>query len=221
MLSTRLNSESVDYRASREELRSAELDLVERREHVATLRRGLPNGPVVDDYAFTDVITEPGADVRLSELFTEPGRALVIYHLMYGKQQSTPCPMCTMWIDGFNGIAHHLAPSVDFAVAAAAEPDALRAHAANRGWDQLRLLSCGENTFKYDLGSEDADGGQGSAISVFVQDDGRIRHTYTTTPQLTDDIHERGIDQLCAVWNILDLTPRGRGDWYSSLDYES
>ena len=26
---------------------------------------------------------------------------------MYGKNQTRPCPMCTMMIDGFNGIASH------------------------------------------------------------------------------------------------------------------
>jgi predicted dithiol-disulfide oxidoreductase (DUF899 family) len=47
--------------------------------------------------------------------------------IMYGKQQTTPCPMCTCWVDGFNGIAHHLAQKVDVAVVAAADPPRLRA----------------------------------------------------------------------------------------------
>jgi predicted dithiol-disulfide oxidoreductase (DUF899 family) len=28
-----------------------------------------------------------------------------------------------------------------------------------------------------------------------------------------------GIDLLCPTWHVLDLTPQGRGDWYSSLSY--
>ena len=48
---------------------------------------------------------------------------------MYGKAQTSPCPMCTLWIDGFNGVAHHLAQNVDFVVVAAADPAALLAHA--------------------------------------------------------------------------------------------
>ncbi len=36
---------------------------------------------------------------------------------------------------------------------------------------------------------------------------------------MADDIDERGIDLLAPVWHLLDLTPRGRGDWYPSLDY--
>ena len=160
-------------------------------------------------------------DQRVARLlFTQPSDTLIVYHFMFGKAQTEPCPMCTMWIDGFNGVAHHIAQNVDFVVAAAAEPDPLRAHARTRGWDRLRLLSCGENTFKYDLGSEGEDGSQDSAIAVFVRDrDGAIRHTYTGKPQRSEDLPERGIDQLCAVWNLLDLTPQGRGDWYASLSY--
>lgn len=30
----------------------------------------------------------------------------------------------------------------------------------------------------------------------------------------------RGIDLLSPVWNILDLTPGGRGDWNAKLDYD-
>jgi predicted dithiol-disulfide oxidoreductase (DUF899 family) len=61
--------------------------------------------------------------------------------------------MCTMMIDGFNGIASHVAQNIDFAIVAAAEPAALRAHARSRGWRRLRVLSAGDSTFKYDLRS--------------------------------------------------------------------
>jgi predicted dithiol-disulfide oxidoreductase (DUF899 family) len=32
-------------------------------------------------------------------------------------------------------------------------------------------------------------------------------------------IKERGIDELIPVWNMLDLTPQGRGTFYASLEY--
>ena len=224
---TRLADESREYRDAREQLRRAELDLMQQRERVAEMRRALPLGPVVDDYVFLegpralDDGDAPVSSVRLSELFTAPDRALVVYHLMYGKANTSPCPMCTQWIDGFNGIAHHLARNVDFVVVAAADPAALRAHARDRSWNRLRLLSCGDNTFKHDFGSEDDDGSQDSTVSVFVRDErGAIRHSYTTRPTLAPDVRERGIDLLCATWNLLDLTPYGRGDWYSSLRYD-
>jgi predicted dithiol-disulfide oxidoreductase (DUF899 family) len=33
------------------------------------------------------------------------------------------------------------------------------------------------------------------------------------------DIKERGLDLLSPIWHTLDLTPHGRGDWYSQLEY--
>ena len=223
---TRLANESAEYVARREELRLAEIELMRQRERVAAMRRALPPGAVVTDYVFQegpanlDAGDAPITTVRLSDLFTGPNRSVVIYHLMYGKRQATPCPMCTMWIDGYNGVAQHIAQNVDFAIAAAADPPMLRQHARNRGWRNLRLLSAGDNTFKYDLMSEDRDGVQDSTISVFTRDrDGAIRHFYSAHPWMADDVRERGIDLLTPVYNLLDLTLQGRDDWYGSLTY--
>jgi predicted dithiol-disulfide oxidoreductase (DUF899 family) len=128
--------------------------------------------------------------------------------------------MCTTWIDGYNGIAPHVEQNNDFVIAAAADLSTLRAHARARGWNNLRLLSCGESTFKYDLGSEDAEGEQDSTISIFTRDaDGAVRHFYSAHPRMADDIDQRGIDLLCPLWHLMDLTPRGRGEWYPDLSY--
>src|SRR4029077_15219993 len=157
--------------AKREELRLAEIELMRQRERVAELRRRLPLGAPVQDYTFEegpanlDAGDTPTRTVRLSELFTLPDRALVIYHLMYGKKQTKPCPMCTAWIDGFNGVADHLAQNFNLAIVVHADLGSLRSYARTRGWNRLRLLSAGSSTFKYDLSSEDKEGNQDSAIS--------------------------------------------------------
>lgn len=223
---TNLENESAEYLAKREELRRAEVELMRQRERVAELRRQLPLGAPVRDYAFEegpadlDAGDTPVRTVRLSELFTARDRALVVYHFMYGKKQTKPCPMCTALIDGFNGVAHHLAQNLDLAIVSAADPPTLRAHARARGWDNLRLLSAGANTFKYDLGSEDREGRQDSQVSVFSRDaDGTVRHFYSAHPKMAPDIDERGLDLLFPIWNVLDLTPAGRGSWYAGLDY--
>ena len=223
---TNLTNESSEYLAKREELRLAEIELMRQRERVAELRRHLPLGTPIQDYQFEEGPDDLGAGdapvrpTRLSELFTTPDRSLVIYHLMYGKRQTKPCPMCTAWLDGANGVAHHLAQNLDFAVVAAADLPTLRAHARARGWDRLRLLSAGNSTFKYDLGSEDRDGRQDSTISVFTRDaDGTLRHFYSAHPRMAPDIAERGIDLLAPIWHFMDLTPQGRGNWYADLTY--
>jgi predicted dithiol-disulfide oxidoreductase (DUF899 family) len=214
---TRLN-ESEEYRRQREELRVAELDLTDHVERVAALRRGLPADTAVDDYELVDVSN--GDQVRLSQLFSAPDRALVLYHFMYGKSQTSPCPLCTMWIDGYAAAAPHLSQNIDFAIVAAADPAAISAHAAARGWDNLRLLSAGDSAFKYDLGSEESDGAQTEWISVFtLGGDGTVLHRYSKGAQMADDRRERGIDLLSPVWHLLDLAPNGRGEWYPSLSY--
>ena len=214
---TRL-TESEEYRRQREELRLAELDLIDHVERVAALRRQLSADTVVDDYQFIDVVERRDGSALRALHRSRP--ALILYHFMYGKAQTEPCPLCTMWIDGYNAVAPHLTQNVDFAVVAAAEPAALSAHAQSRGWNNLRLLSAGDSTFKYDLGSEEADGAQTEWISVFtLGDDGTVRHLYSKGAQMADDRRERGIDLLSPVWHLLDLTPDGRGDWYPSLTY--
>jgi predicted dithiol-disulfide oxidoreductase (DUF899 family) len=234
---TNLQNEPAEYLAAREEVRLAEIELMRARERVAELRRALPKGAEIQDCELLDCTLpdgrvsaqglvsladgdEPATKVRLSELFTAPNRSLVIYHFMFGKKQATACPMCTAWIDGYNGVAHHLAQTTDFAIVAAADPAMLREYAHGRGWHRLRLLSAGDSTFKYDLGSEDKEGNQDSQISVFTKEsDGTLRHFYSGHPWLDPNIKERGIDELTPIWNVMDLTPQGRGTFYASLGY--
>jgi predicted dithiol-disulfide oxidoreductase (DUF899 family) len=123
----------------------------------------------------------------------------------------------TGWL---NGVAHHIAQNVDFAVVAAADPATLRAHARDRGWNRLRLLSPGESTFKYDLGSEDQKGNQDCTISVFTQVGlGAVHHVYSAHPRMSPEVKQRGIDLITPIWHVLDRTPQGRGDWYAKLEY--
>ena len=91
---TNLTNESAEYLAKREELRLAEIELRNQREKVATLRRQLPPGATLKDYEFIqgpaslDAGDAPTRKVRLTELFTAPDRALVIYQFMFGKKQT-------------------------------------------------------------------------------------------------------------------------------------
>ncbi len=225
---TNLTNQSSEYLAKREELRVAEVELMRQRERVAELRRHLPQGAAIQDYAFEEGPRDlnagdaPVSTVRLSDLFTGPNRSLVIYHFMFGKKQTKACPMCTAWLDGANGVAHHLAQNLDFGVVAAADLPTLRAFARARGWDKLRLLSAGSNTFKYDFGSENREGAQDSTVSVFTREaNDTLRHFYTAHPWMAPDIKERGIDLLAPIWHFLDLTPQGRGSWYASLAYST
>jgi predicted dithiol-disulfide oxidoreductase (DUF899 family) len=220
----RLPHESDGYRKIRQELLDAEIALREQTIAVAALRRELPLDTVVDDYVFergpADLDRdEPVEQVHLSELFTDPDKPLIVYHFMYGEAQSQPCPMCSMWLDGFNGIVRHVTQRASLVVVAAAPIAQLRGYARHRGWSNLPLLSSASCTFKADLQTQTPEGGQRPAISVFSKaDDGTVRHFYTGEATL-DENTWGGLDPYCPVWNLFDLTPPGRGNWTPQLEY--
>jgi predicted dithiol-disulfide oxidoreductase (DUF899 family) len=133
---------------------------------------------------------------------------------MCGGAQKKPCPRCTMWVDGFNGVAHHLRQNINFAVIAEAGIRELREWARERHWDALRLVSSEGSGFKSFLNFQDQDGKQRPGLSVFVRSqDGSLKHFYSASASMTDEIKTRGIDLLSPVWHLLDLTPDGRGQW--------
>jgi predicted dithiol-disulfide oxidoreductase (DUF899 family) len=37
--------------------------------------------------------------------------------------------------------------------------------------------------------------------------------------RVAEDVDQCGIDLLCRVWHVLDLTPQRRADWYAELSY--
>ncbi len=200
------------YRQSRDRLRSAESELRDRIEEVAAMRRKLPPGPVVPDYEFFEGVKR----VRLSELFEDGKPYLILYHLMYWADEDSFCPMCSLWLDGYNGIAPHVTQRANFVIASRAPVDKLQAWGAHREWHRLRLLSDDGPAFARAIDAEDAEGNPDSTIVVLAKNGGEMRHVYTAHAMLED--RERGIDLLCPVWHLFDLMPSGRGDWYGSND---
>ena len=67
------------------------------------------------------------------------------------------------------------------------------------------------------------DGSEIPAFNVFSRRDGTIRHFWSG--EMTGDAADpgqdpRGAPDLAPLWNVLDMTPEGRGtDWYPKLDY--
>jgi predicted dithiol-disulfide oxidoreductase (DUF899 family) len=226
-----LDREKIDYRKLRDTLLQAEIALKDQRESVAALRRQLPMGPAVAaDYIFregpADIHDESPAhfkDVRLSELFAPGKNRLIVDHMMWGPNDKSPCPMCTMWADGYNAIATHVSQKANFVLVAKVEVGKLRDWARQRGWDELRLLSSGQNSFNADFKVEDAKS-QHPGVSVFSREaDGKIHHFYTTEASLhpgqNGNPNHRGIDLYTPVWNLFDLLPEGRENWSPKLSY--
>lgn len=225
MLIGRLDSESDSYRRKRDELRRAEIALVEQREHVAALRRALPLDTAAADYALEEGPRSLDADgpvrsITLSDLFEDPGRPLILYQFMYGGAQTKPCPMCSMWIDGFSGVARHLGQWANFAIVAQADVGTIRDWARTRGWTNLRLVSSAPSSLKHDLGFQNDEGAQMPGLSVFVRrSDGALRHFYSVSAHLDDEHPRRGLDLYTPVWSLMDLMPGGRGDWLPKREY--
>ncbi|MBW4722022.1 DUF899 family protein [Saccharothrix obliqua] len=212
-----------EYRRARAELWHAERDLRDAVEAVARARRALPSGARLGDYELAEGPADPGLDEPvvtrgLPDLFGDHA-TLVVYHLMFGPGQREACRMCSMWVDGLHGVSHHLARHTAFAVVAEASVPELRAWGRRRGWDGLRLVSAGGTSFGRDLGAVRPDGTLRPGISVFRRVDGGVRHFYTMFADWSDEERERGIDLYSPVWQVLDLLPQGRGDWYASNHY--
>jgi predicted dithiol-disulfide oxidoreductase (DUF899 family) len=211
------------YQRARTELWHAERDLRDALEAVARARRALPPGAPMPGYSFQEGpadlgLDEPEETRTLVDLFGDH-ETLVIYHLMFAAGADGGCPMCSMWVDGLHGVSHHLARHTAFAVVAEASTPELRAWGRRRGWDGLRLVSAGGTTFGRDLGAVRPDGSLRPGVSVLRRDGDEVRHGYTVFADWSAEDKERGIDLLSPVWQVLDLLPQGRGDWYAANDY--
>ena len=185
--STHLNrfpGESTSYREARNQLLQAEIRLRKNLEEVATLRRQLPLGrEVPQDYIFDEGSSDledskTVRQTRMSELF-QPGKdTLAIYSFMYGPKMKAACPACTSILDSLNGAAPHAAQRINLAVVAKNPLEKIRAHARNRGWGNLRLLSSAGNTYNHDYQGETAEGDQEPGLNIFA----RRKSTILITP---------------------------------------
>jgi len=210
-------NESKAYRAARGKLLKEEIALRRHIEKVAAARRKLPlGGKVAEDYAFE---AEEGK-VRLSELFRN-GNTLVAYSFMYGPNMKAPCPMCSSMLDGLNGNARQIGERTNLVVIAKSSIGRILAFARPRGWNNLRLLSSAGTTYNRDYYGEDVGGSQWPTMNVFVRRRGVIRHFWCSEllgakPEPGQD--GRHVDSTWPLWNLLDLTPEGRGkDWRPPL----
>ncbi len=214
-------NESKAYRVARNKLLNAEKTLRAKAEAVAALRRKLPaGGAVAQDLVFEG----NGGPVRLSELFGSHD-TLLAYSFMYGPKMAQACPMCTSMLDGLNGNAPHLAQRASLAVIAKSPIGRIQEFALQRGWSNLRLLSSAGNSYNRDYFGEGPEGNQMPMLNVFVSRGGKIRHFWGTEllyAKSAPGQHPRHVDAIWPLWNLLDLSPEGRGkDWYPKLDYRT
>ena len=238
----RFPGESGDYRLARNRLLEAEVELRRMTERVAAQRRALPAGGVVpEDYLFEEAAG--GGRVRFSQLLAPGKDTLVIYSFMFPRWSGdtrpgpaggrtaqlplaeTPCPSCTSILDSLDGAAPHLAAKLNLVVVAKSDPARIRNFAEERGWRHLRLLSSRNNSYNRDYHAEGPDGEQSPVLNVFTRDGDGFRHRWATELMFAsrDEGEEpRHVDSIWPIWNVLDLTPGGRGTDpdFPSMQYE-
>jgi predicted dithiol-disulfide oxidoreductase (DUF899 family) len=229
MKAVRFPGETSAYRSAREELLRAEEELRRHVEAVAAARRRLPLGGVVpEDYVFEEGErnlddASPPHSVRLSELFAPGKDSLVVYNFMFSSEMERACRMCSAFLDGINGNARHIEQRANLAVVAKSPIERIRAFARTRPWSNLRLLSSQKNAFNRDYFGDAEDGSQNSVIHTFVKRGGQVRHSYSSELAFVPSDsgqNQRHIDLMWPLWNVLDLTPDGRGaDWLPQLTY--
>ena len=227
----RFPGESTAYRAARDRLLAAEIELRRNIEKVAAVRRALPaGGEIPQDYVFDEGAVDLGdmrevRQVRFSELFARPDASLVVYSFMYGPNMAKACPSCTSILDSLDRTAPHARERVNLVVVAKSPLARIRAHTRDRGWRNLRLLSSANNTYNRDYHGEDEKGAQLPTLNVFTMGDGRVRHAYCTELLFTPSDpgqDARHVDLVWPLWNLFDFTREGRGtDWHPRLDYRS
>ena len=212
----RFPGESAEYRAARNALLQEEIAL-RQIEGVAAQRRALPLGGVVQDYQFESA----RGPVKLSELFGGYD-TMVVYSFMFGPQREHPCPLCTSMLSGLDGQMDIL-ERVGFLVVAGLPIERLTALADDRGWKHLRLVSSRGNSYSRDYHAATDLGSEFPLVNVFSRSNGTIRHSYCgelffVEPEPGQD--PRHVDAMWPLWNILDLTPNGRGaHWRPQLSY--
>lgn len=211
----RFPNESAQYRAARNALLAEEIELRRAIERVAAQRRALPiGGEIPKDFEFCG----ENGPVRLSELFGEKD-TLLVYSMMYGPQRKGPCPMCTSFLNSWNGTAMNLRQRVAVVVTARSPIDRLLQYKAQRGYTNLPFISdsSGEYTRTY-VNADDADV---PGFSVFVKRDGKIHHFYSgeMSGEMADPGQDpRGAPDADPLWMMLDMTPSGRGEtWYPEI----
>lgn len=205
---------SREWEAARRALLEREKAFQRARDELAAARRALPWERVEARYVFDG----PRGEATLPELFRDRSQ-LVVYHFMFGPDWTDGCKSCSFWADNFERSVLHLAHRDVTMVAVSRAPrEKLEAFARRFGWT-FDWYSSGRTTFNQDF-HVSFDPGDASAtynyapkagsmtelpgLSVFSREGDAVFHTYST--------YARGLDNLNATYQILDLVPKGRDE---------
>ncbi|UUI03520.1 DUF899 domain-containing protein [Oceanobacillus jeddahense] len=207
--------------AARKDLLKQEKELTRARDRLNAARRNLPMVEMDKEYIFEGV----DGKASLLDLF-EGRRQLIIHHVMFDPNWEKACPGCTFHMHNLGHLPHLHEKNTTLAVVSRAPLSKLTAYKKEMGWT-FPWYSSFDSDFNYDfhvtldenitpiqinfrdktehentVGKWDIWGTELPGVSVFLREDDRIFHTYST--------YMRGLDILLFPLNYLDLTPLGR-----------
>ena len=199
-----------EWEAALEAFRAKEKAATAAHDALAAERRRLPRMLIEKDY----ILEGPTAAVSLTDVF-EGRRQLLLYHFMFGPNQSEGCDGCSMFVDGVADLAHLHARDTSFALVSRAPITKLEAYRARMGW-HIPWYSSASSDFNVDLHlsppqprSGEYQDGEMFGLSAFLRDGERVYRTYFSD--------RRGVEALGSVWSLLDVTPLGRQEtWEDS-----
>ena len=192
-----------EWHAARSTLLAKEKEATRALDALAAERRRLPMTRIDGDYA---LVGEEGA-VSLRDVFAGR-RQLVVYHFMLPPGETAVCVGCSSFVDNVGRLEHLHARDTTFALISRAPFPELEAYRTRMGWTVPWYSSFGSDLNR-DLGVTDEQGRERFALSVLLREGDDVFRTYVTTA--------RGVDRLRLDFNLLDLTPFGRGEtWEDS-----
>jgi predicted dithiol-disulfide oxidoreductase (DUF899 family) len=144
---------------------------------------------------------------------------------MFGPDDAVPCIGCSYTADNIDGAVFHLAHrDVTFVAVSRAPVEKLEDYRRRSGWtfpwvsafgndfnldfslftEEQRRTGKGFNFGTASVAHLDLRGAELHGLSAFALDDNVVYHTYSC--------YDRGTDVLNGTWQLLDRTPKGRGE---------
>jgi predicted dithiol-disulfide oxidoreductase (DUF899 family) len=176
-----------------DEIKQLQKEILEKKKRLAELRRA-QEPMLMEDYSFA---SESGP-VRLSELFGDKQDLLTVHNM------GESCDFCTLWADGFNGVAPELASRSAFVLVSPDPLPSAVAFARSRGW-RFPVVVDEDKAFSTKVGRWQ-DGDIYPGVSGFHKDENGVVRKIATA-----DLGEG--DDFCAVWHLLDLLKDGWNGW--------
>jgi len=189
----------MNYQETSEQLARYRQEIVALRKKMRELQKSV-EPQEVEDYE----LASNAGPVHLSELFAGKDYLFVIHNM------GASCPYCTLWADGFNGLAAHIENRAAFVVASPDDPDKQEKFKASRDW-RFRMVSYGKGTFAADMGYRGEDRHH-PGVSVFRKRGGKLYRVSDTSFGPGDD--------FCSIWHFFDLIPEGPGGWSPKYKYQ-